>query len=289
MESLHGLGVALVTPFDDNLEIDFPALAKVLDHLYASKAVDYLVVLGSTGEAAALSAAEKQAVLTFVKDHNKGRLPLLFGHSGNNTPELVKTLNAIDCTGYAAVLSASPAYVKPPQDGIIAHYQQLADNSPLPILLYNVPSRTGSNMTAGTTLTLAGHENIIGIKEASGNVEQALAIRAGSEDSFLLISGDDMLTVPLCSVGATGLISVLGNAYPGVYKDILTLCSKGNYRQAAGIAARTIAINELMYSEGNPVGIKQLLAAMALCRPNVRLPLVKASQSLTEKIQANLL
>ncbi len=289
MESLHGLGVALVTPFDDNLEIDFPALAKVLDHLYASKAVDYLVVLGSTGEAAALSAAEKQAVLTFVKDHNKGRLPLLFGHSGNNTPELVKTLNAIDCTGYAAVLSASPAYVKPPQDGIIAHYQQLADNSPLPILLYNVPSRTGSNMTAGTTLTLAGHENIIGIKEASGNVEQALAIRAGSEDSFLLISGDDMLTVPLCSVGATGLISVLGNAYPGVYKDILTLCSKGNYRQAAGIAARTIAINELMYSEGNPVGIKQLLAAMALCRPNVRLPLVKASQSLAEKIQANLL
>ncbi len=289
MESLHGLGVALVTPFDDNLEIDFSALARVLDHLYASKAVDYLVVLGSTGEAAALSAAEKQAVLTFVKDHNKGRLPLLFGHSGNNTTELVKTLNTIDSTGYAAVLSASPAYVKPPQDGIIAHYQQLADNSPLPILLYNVPSRTGSNMTAGTTLTLAGHENIIGIKEASGNVEQALAIRAGSGDSFLLISGDDMLTVPLCSVGATGLISVLGNAYPGVYKDMLTLCSKGNYRQAAGAATRTMSINELMYKEGNPVGIKQLLAAMGLCRPNVRLPLVKASQSLAEEIQANLL
>ena len=289
MKAFEGLGVALVTPFNQQLEVDFKALTAILEHLYASNSVDYLVVLGSTGEAATLSSEEKQEIMTFVRDFNKNRLPLVFGHSGNDTRALIQSLYSIYFSGYSAVLCASPAYVKPSQAGIIAHYHTLSDNSPLPIILYNVPSRTGSNISAETVKILAENKNIIGIKEASGDLIQAMEVRANTSEEFLLISGDDLLTIPMCSIGAVGLISVMANAYPAVFKKILTSCKAGEFNNAASGALKTLKINHLMYTEGNPVGIKQLLAHLELCRPNVRLPLAKASSELSEKIKNQLL
>jgi 4-hydroxy-tetrahydrodipicolinate synthase len=288
MKALEGLGVALVTPFNEKLEVSYEALTKVLEHLYSSEAVDYLVVLGSTGEAATLSADEKQEIMTFVHNFNKGRLPLVFGHSGNDTKALVQSLYTIDFTGYTAILSASPAYVKPSQAGIISHYHMLADNSPLPILLYNVPSRTSSNISSDSVKILAEHQNIIGIKEASGDLVQAMEIKGCTSTDFLLISGDDMLTVPLCAVGTVGLISVMANAYPTIFQSILTSCKSGDFENAALSAINTLIMNDLMYIEGNPVGIKQLIAHLGLCEPYVRLPLVKGTSSLRDEIKNNL-
>ena len=289
MKAFEGLGVALITPFNKNLTIDFNAFENVLEHIYASNAVNYMVVLGSTGEASTLTTAEKQEILSFVAKANKNRLPLVFGHSGNDTKALTQSLYSIDFTGYSAILSASPAYIKPTQEGIIAHYHTLADNSPLPIILYNVPSRTGSNITAETTIKLAEHENIIGIKEASGNVEQSKNINEGISSNFLLISGDDMLTEPLYKAGAVGLISVMSNAYPSIFKDIISNATSKNYNEAAKINDNLIGLDELMYEEGNPTGIKQLMSEMGLCKPFVRLPLLRASSKLSKKISERLL
>jgi 4-hydroxy-tetrahydrodipicolinate synthase len=289
MKALEGLGVALVTPFDENLEIDYIALSAILEHLYASNAVNYLVVLGSTGEAATLSAEEKQEIMTFVSDFNKNRLPLVFGHSGNDTRALIQSLYTIDFKGYSAVLCASPAYVKPSQAGITAHYHTMAENSPLPIILYNIPARTSSNISSETVKILAGHKNIIGIKEASGNLLQAMEVKEKTLEEFLLISGDDMLTIPLCSIGAVGLISVMANAYPKKFNEVLSFCKSGDFKNATSVALKTLKINDLMYTEGNPVGIKQLLTHMGLCKPFVRLPLVKATSRLSEAISENLL
>jgi 4-hydroxy-tetrahydrodipicolinate synthase len=289
MKAFEGLGVALVTPFNQQLDVDFKALTAILEHLYASNSVDYFVVLGSTGEAATLSSEEKQEIMTFVRDFNKNRLPLVFGHSGNDTRALIQSLYSIDFSGYSAVLCASPAYVKPSQAGIIAHYHTLSDNSPLPLILYNVPSRTGSNIASETVKILAENKNIIGIKEASGDLVQAMEVRANTPEEFLLISGDDTLTIPMCSIGAVGLISVMANAYPAVFKNILTSCKAGEFNNAASEALKTLKINHLMNTEGNPIGIKQLLAHLGLCSPNVRLPLAKASSELSEKIKNQLL
>jgi len=289
MKALEGLGVALVTPFNQEYEVDYKALTNILDNLYTSDSVDYLVVLGSTGEAATLSAEEKQEILSFVNEYNNSRLPLVFGHGGNDTKALIQALYTIDFTGYSAILSASPAYVKPTQVGIISHYHNLADNSPLPIILYNIPSRTSSNISATSIKVLSEHKNIIGVKEASGDLLQAMEIKAVTDNDFLLISGDDMLTVPLCSIGAVGLISVMANAYPTVFSKILSLCSSKDFSGATKEALTTIRLNDLMYDEGNPVGIKELMAQMGLCESFVRLPLIKASTSLSEHIQHNLL
>ena len=289
MKAFEGLGVALVTPFNEKLEVDYNALTTILEHLYSSNSVDYLVVLGSTGEAAAVAAEEKQEILSFVNNYNKNRLPLVFGHAGNDTRALIQTLYTIDFTGYSAILSASPAYVKPTQAGIINHYLTLADNSPLPIILYNVPSRTSSNVSASSVRVLSEHNNIIGVKEASGDLLQAMEIKSLTDSDFLLISGDDMLTVPLYSVGAVGLISVMANAYPSIFNKIISSCRGGNFKEAMAEAHRTLAMNELMYEEGNPVGIKQLMAEMSLCAPIVRLPLIKASNDLSNNIKNSLL
>jgi 4-hydroxy-tetrahydrodipicolinate synthase len=289
MKALEGLGVALVTPFNENFEVSYEALNSVLEHLYSSKAIDYLVVLGSTGEAASLSAEEKQEIMTFVSAFNKGRLPLVFGHSGADTKALVQSLYSIDFTGYSAILSASPAYVKPSQAGIISHYHMLADNSPLPILLYNVPSRTSSNISSTSVKILAEHKNIIGIKEASGDLVQAMEIKGHTSEDFLLISGDDMLTVPLCAVGSVGLISVMANAYPAIFQSILASCKSGDFKNSSKSARNTLLMNDLMYIEGNPVGIKQLMSHLGLCEPYVRLPLVKGTPWLSDEIKNNLL
>ena len=282
----RGLGVAVVTPFNQKHEIDFKALEDILDHLHKSEALDYLVVMGSTGEAPTLSSDEKQEVINFVKTHNKGRLPLMMGHGGNDTRALIDTLGKLDISGYQGILSSSPAYVRPTQEGIYEHYSAFANAAPIPIMLYNVPSRTSSNINPETVQRLANDENILGIKDASADLVQAMQITKAVNNDFILVSGDDMFTVPLFSVGCQGLISVLGNAYPQLYKDQIKACNKGDYTEAAKLAKSTLTINELMYREGNPVGIKQLMSHLGLCDPFVRLPLVPASEKLSADIKA---
>jgi 4-hydroxy-tetrahydrodipicolinate synthase len=284
MKKLYGTGVALVTPFDSNLRVDYKGLKKLLRH--TAKGVDYYVVMGTTGESATLSAEEKKQVLTFVKENNDAKLPIVYGIGGNNTANVCEAIQSADLSGVAALLSVSPYYNKPSQEGIYQHFLKVADESPIPVILYNVPGRTGSNMTAETTLRLATHSNIIGIKEASGNLEQCMKIAKHMPKDFLLISGDDMLTVPLYALGGKGVISVLANAYPVIFKKMKELSFASNYTKASQELFKLLDINAPMYEEGNPVGLKALLAELAVCSGEVRLPLVKASESLQKRITA---
>jgi len=284
MKKLTGTGVALVTPFLANGQIDFPALKKLLKH--TAKGVDYYVVMGTTGEVATLNKEERKDVLQFVLNNNEANLPIVYGIGGNNTAEVLKQIEETDFKGVTALLSVSPYYNKPSQAGIVTHFKAVADASPVPVILYNVPGRTGSNMLASTTLTLAQHSNIIGIKEASGNLEQCMKIAAEAPKNFLLISGDDMLTVPLYAIGSKGVISVLANAYPLSFKKMKDFAFANDYSKASKELFTLLDINGHMYEEGNPVGVKQLLAEMNVVKPFVRLPLVPASASLTNKIKS---
>src|SRR5665213_2145392 len=212
--NFKGIGVALVTPFHKDGSIDFKSFKKLIDHVIAGK-VDYLVPLGSTGEAATMNKDERNAVLNFVKDENNGKVPIVLGHGGNNTRDVVNCLEVYDFEGVDAILSVSPAYNKPSQKGIYQHFKLIADNCPVPVIIYNVPSRTGSNITAETTISLAtDFKNIVGIKEASGNFDQFMQILKYRPKNFLMISGDDSITLPLVALGADGVISVVANAYP---------------------------------------------------------------------------
>lgn len=271
---LKGVGVALITPFNDNGELDFNGLKSLLSHV--SSFVDYFVVCGTTGEAATLSLKETTQVLNFVIDNNPSKLPIVFGMGGNNTQSVLDNITNIP-TGVTAILSASPAYNKPSQAGIIKHFEIIADRSHLPILLYNVPGRTASNLTSETTIALSRHSNIIGIKEASGDIVQAMYIKKDKPEDFLLISGDDLLTPALLAIGASGVISVLANAFPSHFQY---LKSGGSER-----FLELLDINSLMYEESNPVGIKEVLNQMNICGNQVRLPLLKASKALSDKIQ----
>jgi 4-hydroxy-tetrahydrodipicolinate synthase len=282
MKKLFGTGVALITPFTDNLEVDYKALKKLLNH--TAKGVDYYVVMGTTGESATVSKLEKKRILQFVKDNNPKSLPIVYGVGGNNTHEVIDTLNDTELDGVSAILSVSPYYNKPSQEGIYQHYVAIADRSPLPIIIYNVPGRTASNVTADTTLRLAQHSNIIGIKEASGNLEQCLKIVKYMPKEFLLISGDDMLTVPLYAIGAKGVISVLANAYPTVFKKMKEFSFNNDFKKATQELLKLSDINAPMYEEGNPVGLKSLLNQMGICQHYVRLPLASPSEYLQNKI-----
>jgi 4-hydroxy-tetrahydrodipicolinate synthase len=284
MKKLYGTGVALITPFTENLEVDFKALKKLLN--YTAKGVDYYVVMGTTGEAATVSSEEKRQILQFVKENNTKNLPIVYGIGGNNTQHVIEAIKKADLKGVDAILSVSPYYNKPPQEGIYQHFKMIADSSPVPIIIYNVPGRTSSNITADTTLRLAEHSNIIGTKEASGNMEQCMTIAMHKPKDFLLISGDDLLTVPLYSIGGKGIISVLANAYPLVFKKMKEFAFAGNYPKASQELFKLLAINGPMYEEGNPVGLKTLLAEMGMCQKSVRLPLVPASVALQKKIAA---
>jgi 4-hydroxy-tetrahydrodipicolinate synthase len=283
MKKLFGTGVALVTPFTSTGDVDYKSLKKLMQH--TAKGVDYYVVMGTTGESATLSAAEKKAVLQFVIANNVKKLPIVYGIGGNNTAEVVNAIKATDFKGIDALLSVSPYYNKPSQEGIYQHFIAVADASPVPVILYNVPGRTASNITAETTLRLATHKNIIAIKEASGNVEQCMNVAKGMPKDFLLISGDDLLTVPLYSIGSKGVISVLANAYPVVFKKMKDYAFAGNFNKASQEQFKLLEINGPMYEEGNPVGVKQVLANMNVCSNYVRLPLVAASESLKMKIE----
>ena len=220
MKELKGTGVALVTPFNDDLSVDFDGLLSLLKH--TAQGVDYYVVQGTTGETATTSVEEKASILKFVREHNPKSLPLVYGIGGNNTQAVIETIKSTDLTGVTALLSVSPYYNKPSQEGIYQHFTMVADASPIPVILYNVPGRTQSNIAASTTLRLAKHENIIGIKEASGDLVQCMAIAKDAPKDFLLISGDDLLTTPMMAVGAVGVISVLANAFPTTFKRITT-------------------------------------------------------------------
>lgn len=284
MKKFYGTGAALVTPFTESLEVDYKALKKLLKH--TARGVDYYVVMGTTGEATTCSEEEKSEVLQFIKENNPNKLPIVYGIGGNDTSHVLETITDTDYTGIDALLSVSPYYNKPSQEGICRHFETIADKSPVPIILYNIPGRTSSNMTADTTLRLAGHDNIIGIKEASGNLEQCMKIAKHMPKDFLLLSGDDMWTAAFYGMGGQGVISVLANAFPLAFKRIKDNAFAGKHVAAYRELAKMLEINGPMYDEGNPVGIKYLLSLMGICLPYVRLPLVKSSKSLEGKIAA---
>ena len=245
MKSLQGTGVALITPFTQDLAVDYDSLKKLL-HFTLQGGVDYLVVNGTTAESPTTSDSEKTEILTFVKNFTGGQLPIVYGIGGNNTREVVNIISNTDFNGVAAILSVCPYYNKPTQQGLYQHFVQVADACPVPVILYNVPGRTVSNLTAETTLKLGRHKNIIGIKEASGNIEQCLQIAKHKPTDFMLISGDDMLTVPMISFGAEGVISVLANAFPEKFCKMVKLALNNNYQEATQLLFEFIDINPLM-------------------------------------------
>ncbi|KAB5491919.1 MULTISPECIES: 4-hydroxy-tetrahydrodipicolinate synthase [Flagellimonas] len=285
MEQLIGTGVALVTPFREDLSVDTIALQQIVEHNIQG-GVDYLVVLGTTGESATLSKADKQLVMDVVVRTNAGRLPLVLGVGGNHTEALVEELNRLDLTEYDAVLSVSPYYNKPTQEGIYQHFKAIAGASTKPVILYNVPSRTGSNMSHETTLRLAhDFSNIIGIKEACGDMVQIDKIIAGKPKDFLVISGDDFTALPTVLAGGAGVISVLGQGLPSQFSKMMDLGLQGNATEAYQIHYQLLPLMGLIFEEGNPAGIKSVLENLGLSKAVVKLPLVEASPSLKGKIQ----
>jgi len=283
---LSGTGVALVTPFKSNGEIDFPALKKLVKHISKGKC-EYLVPLGTTGESVTLTMEEKKAVMDCVLETNKGKLPIVMGLGGNNTQEILHQLETYDFTGITALLSVSPYYNKPSQVGIIAHYSLIANASPLPIILYNVPGRTGSNLSVDTTLALAQSQpNIIGIKEASGNIEQIMEIIRSRPKGFLVISGDDGITFPLMCAGADGVISVVANAYPKDFSNMVRLAKTSDLKKAKDLHYTYFPLVPMLFAEGSPSGIKCVLKEMGIMEDHVRLPVVNVSKNLAEKIIA---
>ena len=283
---LQGMGVALITPFRHDKTIDFPALERLVEHQIAS-GIDFLVVLGTTAEAATLTKEERHQVQEFVKQKASGRVPLILGCGGNNTAALVDDLRHGDFSGYSAILSVVPYYNKPSQEGIYQHYSAVAQASPLPVLLYNVPGRTGVNMAAATTLRLAAeYPNIIGVIEASGNFVQMDEIIKHKDDGFMVISGDDGITFPLITLGAVGVISVIGNAFPKEFSRMVRLALDGDYAGARAIHHKFADLFKLMVVDGNPAGVKCLLNAMGYVENELRLPLVPTSAATRDKIHS---
>ncbi|SMG17635.1 4-hydroxy-tetrahydrodipicolinate synthase [Marivirga sericea] len=277
-----GVGPALVTPFKEDLTVDREALEKLLIH--TAKGADYFVVQGTTGESATTTLKEKQEILAFVKTHNPKNLPIVFGAGGNNTSGVIDLIDQMDLSGVDAILSASPHYNKPSQEGIYQHFIKIADASPIPVILYNVPGRTASNMSAETTLRLAKHENIIGIKEASGDLGQCMEIMAKKPDEFLLISGEDLLTNSMITLGAVGVISVLANPFPEVFAGMVSNALNGDFAKSNESLFKLLSINPLMYEESNPIGAKEALRQQGICKNFVRMPLLPATDGLSERI-----
>lgn len=283
--NLTGMGVALITPFKQDKSVDFPALARLLEYIIQNKA-DYIVVLGTTAETATLTEDEKKAVKEFVIERVNRRVPLVLGVGGNNTKALTDYLKENDLSAFNAILSVVPYYNKPSQEGIYQHYKAIAEASPIPVILYNVPGRTGVNMTAKTTLRLArDFENIIGIKEASGNITQMDDIIKNKPADFMVISGDDGITFPLITLGAVGVISVIGNAFPKEFSRMVRLALHGQYDQALQIHHKFTELFSLLFVDGNPAGVKCLLNAKGMIENELRLPLVPTRITTYEKIR----
>jgi 4-hydroxy-tetrahydrodipicolinate synthase len=284
MQTFSGTGVAIVTPFQDNGDIDESGLKSLIDHLIDGK-VNYLVVLGTTGENATLDKQEKQKVFSLVNTFNANRIKLVAGIGGNNTKSIIADFTSFDLEGYSAILSVSPYYNKPTQEGIYQHYKALNDASPLPIIMYNVPGRTGMNVSAETTLRIAQDcKKIIATKEASGNMEQIMQIIKDKPDGFEVISGDDGITLPLMACGAIGVISVVANAYPKEFSQMVDYCAEGKYSSARPIHEKMLPIIQSMFAEGSPSGVKYYLNKLGIIKENFRLPVVSVSNSHKSRI-----
>lgn len=284
--NLKGMGVALITPFKSDKSIDYSAFSRLIEYLI-NNGCDYLVVLGTTAETPTLSPSERKDVKDFVRKQVAGRVPLIVGLGGNDTMAIVKELATSDFEGFSAILSVVPYYNKPSQEGIYQHYKSIAEVSPLPVILYNVPGRTGVNMSAETTLRLANEfENIIGVKEASGNIVQMDDIIKNKPSRFEVISGDDGVTFPLLTLGAVGVISVIGNAFPKEFSKMVRLGLAGEYEAARAIHHKFTELFSLLFVDGNPAGVKCALHHMGYIENELRLPLVPTRITTTEKIQA---
>jgi len=284
-EKFRGTGIAIVTPFDEGGAIDWKSFAKLIEFWIAGK-VEYLVVLGTTGESATVHGEEKQQVFSFVANTVAGRLPLVAGIGGNDTSEVIGGYRKFDLKGYDAILSVSPYYNKPNQEGLFRHYKMLNDATPLPIMMYNVPSRTGMNVTADTQLRIAHQcKNIFATKEASGNFEQINQIIKYKPEEFMVVSGDDPITLPMIAAGAEGLVSVVANAYPMDYSEMVRLCLAGRFAEAQQLHYKYTDIITSMFAEGSPSGVKAYLSEMGLCQNTFRLPVYKVSDKHHQKIR----
>ncbi len=280
-----GTGVALITPFRRGQEtVDFTKLEALIEYIITS-GVDYIVALGTTSEAATMTDSERAAVKEFIVETVAGRVPIMLGLGGNNTLAVTDTINRTNFDGIAGILSVTPYYNKPNQRGLLAHYRSVAEASPVPVVMYNVPGRTGVNIAAETTLAIAAEcPNVIGIKEASGNISQVMEILRNRPQGFRVISGDDALTYPLLALGADGVISVIANALPKETSDMVHLAVKGDFKHALSIHYRLLPLMHAIFDEGNPTGIKALLESQGRITNILRLPLVKASKQLTNKL-----
>ncbi|MFT6745718.1 MAG: 4-hydroxy-tetrahydrodipicolinate synthase [Glaciecola sp.] len=281
---ISGTGVALVTPFTKDLEVDYVGLEKLVNHVIKG-GIDYLVVLGTTGETTTLTEDEKKQVLATVKKVNNGRLPIVLGHGGNNTASLVESFKDLDLDGITAILSVVPPYNRPNQEGLYQHYKAFAKACPLPFILYNVPGRTGVNLEVETTLKLAKEfDNILGVKEASGDMNQIMQILRSAPQGFQVISGDDGITVPLVSVGAHGLISVVANAFPTEISMAVRSALKGDFQTAKENHYKLWDLMALSFADGNPGGVKCMMEQIGLIENNLRLPLAPVKQEVADKI-----
>ena len=283
--NLKGLGVAMVTPFDSNGNIDFQSIPTIVENISTGRA-NYIVIMGTTAEVVCLSSQEKKAVIEAVVKANKSKLQLVIGIGGNNTAKVVEEINETDLTPFGAILSVSPYYNKPSQEGIYHHYSAISKASPIPVIVYNVPSRTGSSVDVDTFMRLTENfDNIIGIKDASGDMLQAQEIIKCCSKDIQLISGDDALTLPMILAGAVGAISVLGNALPVPLVKMIHLIEEGDLKKAYELHYELLDLVNLLFEEGNPVGIKALMECLGICSKQVRLPLVSASAYLKERME----
>lgn len=280
-----GTGVAVVTPFRKDGSIDFQSLEKVINHIIGG-GVEFVVALGTTAESPTLSKDEKAAVINFFVETVNGRVPIMVGVGGNNTQDVVNSIKTMEINGLDAILSVAPYYNKPGQEGLYRHFKAIASASPLPVYLYNVPSRTNSNISAETTLRLAEEvENIAGIKEASGDLVQIMNIIRNKPQDFVVLSGDDAITLPLLSIGVEGVISVVANAYPAEFSEMVRLGMKGDLKMASGLHYGLLEIIEYLFKDGSPGGIKAVLEMKGLCDDNVRLPLVKVNKQVHSHLE----
>ncbi len=283
-EQLNGTGVALITPFKNN-KVDFDSLRKVIEHII-SGGVEYVVSLGTTGETPTLNSSEMIEVLDFTIKVVGNRVPVVAGFGGNNTQAIIDAINSYHFEGVSAILSSSPAYNKPTQEGIYQHFMAIAEVAPVPIIIYNVPGRTASNIEAETTLRLAhSSDKFVAIKEASGNLLQCMKIIRDKPKDFLLLSGDDALALPMISFGGKGVISVMGNALPNEFSTMIRTALSGDFEEATRQHLDLLAINDLLYIEGNPVGIKAAMEIQGICSREVRLPLVKLSKKNCDRLK----
>lgn len=284
MKELIGTGVALVTPFNKEGAVDHEALARIVNY-QVDNGVDYLVVLGTTGESVTLSKQEKKEVVATVKKVTDGRLPLVIGIGGNDTAVIINEIKTTDLDGFDAILSVSPSYNKPTQEGIFQHFKAISEVSPLPIILYNVPGRTASNMAVETVVRLADFDNIVGIKEAAGDLVQAMKMIQYTPKDFLVISGDDMIANAMTLAGGAGVISVIGQAMSQDFSDMIRYALNGDVDESYELHYKIAASIDMIFEQGNPAGIKALLQHLNLCNDVVRLPLVTVNKDLNQRLK----